>query len=109
MTPQYAVGDVVIDERITPLTARPGDVVTFSDPHRAGKTVTHRVVRLSRDGGTVRFVTKGDANNATETWTVPADGTIGRVRMHGPKVGWALQWAHSRDGRPALLAGLDRG
>lgn len=104
MTPQYAVGDVVIDEHIAPLTARPGDVVTFSDPGRAGKTVTHRVVRVSREGATVRFTTKGDANDATETWTVPADGTIGRVRMHVPKVGWALQWAHSREGRLALIA-----
>ena len=104
MTPAYGVGDVVIDERIAPLTARPGDVVTFPAPHRHGKTVTHRVVRLSRDGDTVRFTTKGDANNAAEVWTVPATGSVGRVRMHVPKVGWALQWAHSREGRLALIA-----
>ena len=104
MTPAYGVGDVVIDEHIEPLAARPGDVVTFTDPQRQGKTVTHRVERLTRDGANVRFVTKGDANNASETWTVPASGTIGRVRMHVPKVGWALQWAHSREGRLLLIA-----
>ena len=104
MSPAYAVGDVVIDERITPMTARPGDVVTFSDPQRDNKTVTHRVVRVSRDGANVRFTTKGDANTGSETWTVPAKGSIGRVRMHVPKVGWALQWAHSREGRLGLVA-----
>ena len=104
MSPAYAVGDVVIDEHISPLTARPGDVVTFTDPKRDGKTVTHRVERLFRDGAQVRFTTRGDANNTSEVWTVPTDGTIGRVRMQVPKVGWALQWAHSREGRLGLIA-----
>ncbi len=104
MSPAYRVGDVVIDERIPPASARPGDVVTFTDPQRRGKTVTHRVQRLTRDGAQVRFTTKGDANNTAETWSVPAGGSIGRVRMHVPKIGWALQWAHSREGRLGLIA-----
>ncbi len=104
MSPAYGVGDVVIDEHIPPTDARPGDVVTFTDPTRAGKTVTHRVERLARDGDQIRFTTKGDANTASETWTVPAAGTIGRVRMRVPKVGWALQWARSREGKIMLIA-----
>lgn len=104
MQPAYGVGDVVLDEHIRPATARPGDVVTFNDPSREGATVTHRVERLTRSGEQVRFVTRGDANTASETWTVPVSGTIGRVRMRVPKVGWVLQWARSREGKLLLIA-----
>jgi signal peptidase I len=104
MQPAYGVGDVVLDERVRPTEVRPGDVVTFTDPSRAGATVTHRVERLTRIGANVKFVTRGDANDVSETWGVPADGTIGRVRMRVPKVGWALQWARSREGKLLLIA-----
>ena len=36
MEPTIHVGDVVIDKKISPLDARPGDVVTFSDPFPCG-------------------------------------------------------------------------
>ena len=104
MQPAYSVGDVVLDERIAPTAARPGDVVTFTDPSRQGATVTHRVERLTRNGSQVQFITRGDANNASETWAVAAGGTIGRVRVRVPKVGWALQWARSREGKLQLIA-----
>ncbi len=103
MQPAYGVGDVVIDEQIEPLEARRGDVVTFHDPHRGGALVTHRVVRVRTDGAKVSFVTKGDANDLDERWAVPADGTIGRVRLHVPKVGWILQWARGKEGKLALI------
>lgn len=103
MEPEYGVGDVVIDEQIAPLDARRGDVVTFHDPHRGGALVTHRVVRLHTDGRKVSFVTQGDANNVSERWAVAANGTIGRVRMRVPKVGWVLQWARGREGKLALI------
>jgi signal peptidase len=112
MTPTLAVGDVVLDERVAPMSVRPGDIVTFNDPSRGGKTVTHRVRRMWRDGGHVHFTTRGDANTAVENWDVAASGTIGRVRMHVPKLGIVLTWAHTREGRlgliafPALLLGL---
>ena len=103
MEPGYDVGDVVIDEEIAPLEARRGDVVTFHDPHRGGALVTHRVVRVRTDGAKVSFVTKGDANDAEERWAVAAGGTVERVRMRVPKVGWVLQWARGRQGKLALI------
>ncbi len=103
MRPAYDVGDVVIDEEIAPLDARRGDIITFHDPDRGGVLVTHRVVRVRTDGAKVSVVTKGDANDADERWAVPADGSIGRVRMHVPKVGWVVQWARGREGKLALI------
>ena len=104
MRPAFAPGDVVLSERVSPVTARPGDVVTFHDPSRDGELVTHRVVSLRRSGPRVTFVTQGDANDVSERWTVPADGRIGRAVMTVPKVGHVLHWAGSRHGKLALIA-----
>ena len=103
MQPEFKVGDVVVDQRISPLQARTGDVVTFHDPSRGGDLVTHRVVKRVVNGSFVSFVTQGDANTGTERWSVPAGGTIGRVTMHVPAVGRALLAARSPQGRMALI------
>ncbi|MDQ3740270.1 MAG: signal peptidase I [Actinomycetota bacterium] len=104
MEPALGVGDVVLSERVDPLRARPGEVVTFHDPSRGGELVTHRVESVRRDGPMVRFVTQGDANDVAERWSVPVDGTIGRAVLRVPKVGWVLHWAGSPAGKLGLIA-----
>ena len=103
MRPALGVGDVVLSERTAPLDARPGDVVTFKDPSRHGELVTHRVESMRRTGDEVTFVTKGDANDAPERWTVAVDGSIGRATIRIPKVGYVLQWTSGREGKLALI------
>jgi signal peptidase len=104
MEPALAPGDVVLSQKRAPLDVRPGDVVTFHDPSRDGELVTHRVESMRRSGPMVTFVTKGDANDVAEQWSVPADGSIGRAVVSVPKVGHVLHWAGTRDGKLALIA-----
>ena len=104
MEPTIHVGDVVIDKKISPLAARPGDVVTFSDPSGRKRLITHRIRSMSVRGGTVQVVTKGDANNTVERWTVPASGRIGRVELRVWKLGYPLVYAHSRFGLIGIVA-----
>jgi signal peptidase len=112
MEPAIHGGDAVVDEPIPPRAVRVGDVVTFKDPGRGGKLVTHRVRSVRPRGPTVAMVTKGDANNAVERWTVPADGSIGRVRYRLTGAGRAIALVRGPYGRlllialPALLLGL---
>lgn len=96
MEPAISAGDLVVVQRIAPLDARIGDVVGFADPARDGRTTTHRVAGVRRDGDELEFVTKGDANNATETWRVATDGELGRVGYRIPAVGHVAVWV----GRP---------
>jgi signal peptidase len=103
MEPTIEVGSLVLDERIRPLEARPGDVVSFQDPTRGKRLVTHRVRSIRAEGDTAFFVTKGDANNAVERWSVPTAGEIGRVVYHVPKVGYARAVLTGRNARFALL------
>lgn len=104
MEPAIHTGDVVVDRRIAPLDARPGDVITFSDPSGRRRLITHRVRSIHARGSLVEVVTKGDANNTIERWTVPASGRIGRVELRVWKLGYPLVYMHSRYGLIALVA-----
>jgi len=103
MTPALETGDVVVTEPISPLSARVGDIVTFVDPEGTGKLFSHRVQSIRPAGDVVHFVTRGDANTSVERWSVPADGSVGRVLYRVPKIGYALVWTGTPEGRIALI------
>jgi signal peptidase len=111
MEPTISTGDVIVDKRISPLSARVGDVVTFPDPSNAERLISHRVQAMRVADGTVYFQTKGDANNDVQKWTSSAGGSIGRVVLDVPKIGYLMFWIGSRWGRllvvvlPLLLLG----
>ncbi len=111
MEPQLHVGDVVVVEQVPPLEVRVGDIVTFRDPDDASRLITHRVREIDVQGGSVKFVTKGDANTSVENWKITTDGTLGRVRYHVWRLGFLMFWIRSPLGRlgmvvvPALLLG----
>jgi signal peptidase I len=96
MEPALGTGDVSVVRSIAPLDARPGDIVTFRDPSDPERLITHRVRAMRAQGDKVVFVTRGDANNVSERWRVPASGEIGRVVYRIPELGWALMYARSK-------------
>jgi signal peptidase I len=104
MEPILHVGDVTLNKPISPAEARVGDVVTFTAA--SGRITTHRLraVRRSSDGR-FAFTTKGDANNAVERWTLPADGRLSHTVYRVPAVGRALLASHTPLGW-TLLVGL---
>jgi signal peptidase I len=104
MEPAISTGDIVVDSTIHPTEAGIGDIVTFKDPEGSGELITHRVRAMRRDGDQIDVVTRGDANNNVERWSVPADGTIGKVDYRIPKLGYALASTGSGPGRIALIA-----
>jgi signal peptidase I len=105
MEPTLGTGSVVIDEVISPGEARPGDIVTFQDPLRP-RQLTHRLQKVRVEGDTYYMVTLGDANDAPERWTVPADGRLGRVVAHLPKLGYARAAVGTRYARLGVLGAV---
>jgi signal peptidase len=103
MSPAIKTGDVVVITAISPLEARIGDVITFNDPVRRSRLLTHRVRTLRVAGDSVEFVTQGDANTTRERWSVAADGTIGRTAYRIPRLGYALNWATGPIGLLAFI------
>jgi signal peptidase I len=112
MEPTLGVGDIVVEAPLSPRDARVGDVITFRSPENQARLVTHRVVHVRASGDTVSFETRGDANSGREHWSIAADGVLGRVSYHVPKLGYLTNRLGSRFGRlglivvPALLLGL---
>jgi signal peptidase I len=102
MAPAIHAGDLLVTRVVPARTVRPGDVVTFADPTRAGRSVTHRVVSVGGDRE-LEFVTRGDANDSTEQWTIAADGTVGRLQLVLPGAGRAIAWLGGPHGRIVLV------
>ncbi len=105
MTPALRTGDVSVVRSIAPLDARPGDIVTFRDPDNAERLITHRVRAMHLQGDAVVFRTRGDANNVSEHWRVPASGEVGRVIYSIPKLGWVLAYARTKGLFVLMLGG----
>lgn len=103
MEPAIHTGDLVVSRRIAPGRARVGDVVTFREPGRS-RMITHRLRSVQIEGATAKMVTKGDANDAPERWSVAAGGTIGRVELRLPRLGFVALWINSPYGRVGLIA-----
>jgi signal peptidase len=86
MTPDIAVGDIVVVAETSPEKIRTGDVIEF----RAEiGNVVHRVVEISESESGRVFVTKGDANDSPDSEPVLAANIAGKVIFKIPKVGWA--------------------
>jgi signal peptidase len=105
MEPTLQTGSVVLDDVIAPTEARPGDILTFNDPHRR-RLLTHRLRRMRVADGMAHMVTQGDANDAPERWSVPVDGEVGRVEYHVPKLGYLRAVISRREVRLGLLAAV---
>jgi signal peptidase len=109
MRPVINPGDVEVVQTISPLRAKIGEIVAFRDPLRQDALVSHRIRAIGRVGNRVDVITQGDANTGREHWSIPVDGTVGRVVYRIPKLGYVVQWLGTPAGRagslifPALL------
>lgn len=94
MTPSVAVGDVLITEQVPARQLAVGDIVTFADRRRPGRTITHRVRRIDARDGRLHIRTRGDANRAGERWTVASASVAARTVcvVHLPLSGLALHF-----------------
>ena len=108
MSPTLRAGDLLVTHRFAAVDAHPGQVVTFHDNALGGRSVTHRVVRVVRNGDRLAFTTRGDANRSSEDWTIGRQAELNRVVWRAPLIGTAALWAMNPLLR-LLLAGLGCG
>ena len=104
MEPTLMVGDIVVNRRIHPADVRPGDIITFRDPDKPARLLTHRVVQYRVEDSRAFIVTKGDANHGVERWRIPLSGGLGRVEFRIPKIGYLVTRMGGRYGKLALIA-----
>jgi len=102
MTPAIAPGDVVVVAERDPVTVAEGDVITFARG-TSDVPVTHRVIDVVDEGGTLAFETMGDANEGPDPGLVPAGSVIGAVTLTIPYIGYVIQFAGTQAGFVALV------
>lgn len=97
MAPHMPRGSVVVAVPVSIASVREGDVILFRQPDDLSRVITHRVSDIESDGS-VALVTKGDANNTPDPWRVGESNLMGRVELHLPLVGYAVQALRSEAG-----------
>ncbi|MBE6636792.1 MAG: signal peptidase I [Ruminococcaceae bacterium] len=82
MEPELSVGDLILTEKTEAADIEVNDIVSFYSqaPGMIGNIITHRVVdKIVDEDGTVRLLTKGDANLSMDGYAVTDDNLIGKV------------------------------
>jgi signal peptidase I len=111
MEPTIHTGSVIIDLPVAAKDVKVGDVITFQKPSDATVLITHRVVAVESGPAGLSFITKGDANPASDSWRVPASGNGYKFWFSIPSIGFLLAWLQAPLGRilflviPAILLG----
>jgi signal peptidase len=78
MNPLIESGDLIICHTAEPDSVKEGDIIAFIDPAGDGTSVvSHRVTSVENEEGALAFRTQGDANNAEDEQSVPAENVIG--------------------------------
>ena len=90
MEPIIKIRDAIIIKRVEDSDIEVGDVITYksTDPSFYGIMITHRVIEIVEENGTVKYMTKGDNNETRDPQLVTKDQVYGEVVMRIPKVGY---------------------
>lgn len=99
MYPEIASGDLIICNTLEPEEVRVDDVISFFDPMGSGTSVvTHRVLEIVEENGTLSYRTKGDNNNAEDQVLVPQDKLVGIYRNRIPGLGHVAMFMQTTPG-----------
>jgi signal peptidase I len=108
MRPGFAVGGVVISERVPVDQLALRDVIVFQDPLTPSEQIVHRIVGMSvaRNGERI-FLTQGDANVSRDPWRLQIPGgTAYRVRWSLPLLGYVAIAYENHRGIALIIAGV---
>lgn len=109
MTGAYEIGDVVISKPVNTDDLAIGDVITFQTRSDDPALTTHRIVGMAYGSEGTSFVTKGDANNASDLDPISPEQVRGKVWYSVPQVGYVSVWLAGgwmRSGVDLLAVGL---
>lgn len=92
MTGTINKGDVIIYEKYTNQEVKKGQVIIFD---YNGLQTVHRVIKIENVNNSVRYYTKGDANNSQDKDYITEDKIDGLVRLRIQYIGYPTLWFRS--------------
>lgn len=99
MEPTYPVGSLIYVKKVDYTRLKPGDPITFLLDEKT--VATHRIVRVvpdEEDPSVLRYVTKGDANDAEDGAMVHYKNILGMPVFAIPKLGFLASAIQSPPG-----------
>lgn len=105
MEPTYHVGSLIYDKKVDPTELQPGDVITFMLDEDT--IATHRIVEVvpdEQDSSTIRFRTKGDANDTEDGSLVHYKNVLGTPVFTIPKLGYFASFVQQPPGLYVAVA-----
>ena len=105
MEPTYQTGSLIYVKEVDPFTLEAGDVITFMLNEKT--VATHRIMGVvpdDDDPGTIRFRTKGDANNMEDGKLVHYKNVIGTPVFTIPKLGYVSSYIQNPPGMYYAIA-----
>jgi signal peptidase I len=85
MLPGFHSGDLAIVKAAPIYTV--GEVITYYEP-ATGEKIIHRIIGVVQD----RYIVKGDNNVWIDPHRPSHDEILGKLWIHAPKLGLAIQW-----------------
>jgi signal peptidase len=103
MAPTINTGDLVVDNRLTSAQAASlhvGQIISFRSAANSRQIFTHRIAAVEAvSGGSVGYITKGDANDARDAPIALSTNIVGLYQSKVPDGGYILNALH----RPLAL------
>lgn len=79
-------GDLIIVKKVDISSLKQGDVIAFYTDDARKTIVTHRIIEVVNEDGNIKFITKGDNNNTTDSGEVNSNLVVGKyqnIRFQG--------------------------
>lgn len=100
MRPEFAAGDVIFSENVSPEELEAGDIITFisRDSANYGRTITHCIREVTTYNGELAFVTYGIATDADDGTPAVASDVLGRYSFRIAGLGSFFEFLRSVPG-----------
>lgn len=102
MQPALSTGGIAYVQPTSAESLQEGDIITFQLSEDT--LVTHRIVAVISDGGTLQFQTQGDANDSPDASYVSANAIVGKVVFSLPALGVLAGFIQGTQGHFLLAA-----
>ncbi|MDU4912118.1 signal peptidase I [Clostridium baratii] len=91
MSPTINPGSLIIVKEIDDSEVKEGDVITFKGTSTSNLT-THRVIEVIEKNNSIKFQTKGDANDVLDPMLVDEGLLVGKVVFNVPYMGKVMSF-----------------
>lgn len=98
MSPAFEAGDMIFIQETDPYTLKVNDVICYLEEESA---VTHRIMEVQQQDGSLLYITQGDANNTEDARPVSPQQIQGKYT--GVKIAGAGEFAMFLQSTPGML------